>query len=230
MQRESHAETSSQKFHWLSVPAGKARKITVRMCLMVLAAYLVRILIHQSLEYERGSFGSLWWVICPVACIVGVGIAALILALAVITVRRAGHIAPAIVLLGGIVLISFLPLPPLPKPVFPEEMFFRDHRSDFEAVIHLAGQDRLDCLSDLGCDVLARKLPPEYIELSNTGFVRVWTSPSETLTVTFWPLDSYYPIVYFDRPEDRNLFWHSSCWDSRWTRKLDEHWYLCVED
>lgn len=220
------------KSHWFSLPSGSARKITFRMFIPVTLAYLVRILLHQSLEYERGPYGSLWWIICPIACLVGVGFVVLLVALTIIAVRRAQHTAPAVVLIVGLGLSIFLPLPPLPLPIFPEEALFIDHRSDFEQIINLAQQDKLECVTDWGCEVEARKLPPDFGYLSNKGHVQVskYQYHPGSLTVTFVPFDSYYPIVYFEKPEDRNLSAYSECWDSRYTRKLDEHWYLCADD
>jgi hypothetical protein len=215
------------KSHWFSLPKGNARKITLRMCIPALLAYVAKILINQSLEYDRGA--GLWFFLCPLSCVMGVGFIVLLIPLTIIAGRRAQHAAPAVVLIVGLGLSIFLPLPPLPKPVFPEEVLFINHRSDFEAVINLARQDKLECVADWGCEVDARKLSPDFVHLSNKGVVGV-SHPLGRLTVVFRPLDSYYPIFYFEQPEDRNLFWNSDCWDSRYTRKLDEHWYLCAED
>jgi MFS family permease len=199
------------------------------MLLPVAIAYITRILINQWLEYERGlSFGFLWVIICPILCIVGAVLAAPIVGLAFISARRAHHFAPALVLIGGIVLVPFLPLPPLPLPVFPEQEFFSAHRAEFEQVVNLARQDKLKCPINVGCDSLGRDLPAEYQHLSTRGFVWVAHKTPSDITVTFWPIDSYYPVVYFDVPDDRKLSWYSECQDGRWVRRLDEHWYLCV--
>jgi hypothetical protein len=215
--------------NWLNPPTGSVQHITLLMFIPVLLAYIGRILIHQSLEYARESAGLLWLMFCPAVILGGSFVAALIATLAVISVRRAHHLAPALVLLGGIALVPFLPLPPLPKPVLPEEEFFHTHRAEFEQVVNLARENKLKCLQDLGCDVSARDLPPDYAHLSTTGFAHVFYNSSD-LIVKFWPIGSYYPVTYFEKPEDRNLFWNYACRDSRWSRKLDEHWYLCVED
>ncbi|MEO8607995.1 MAG: hypothetical protein ABI690_08945 [Chloroflexota bacterium] len=215
---------------WLSLPKGNARKITLLMGIPVLLAYIAKILLHQSLEYDRGPYGSLWWIICPIACFIGMGLVVFLLALTIFAVRRAQHAAPAVLLIVGLGLSIFFPLPPLAKPIFPEEALFINHRSDFELVINLAQQDKLECVTNWGCEVGARKLPPDFDYLSNRGHVQVSKYPPGSLTVTFVPFNSYYPIFYFEKPEDRNRFWYSECWDSRYTRKLDEHWYLCADD
>jgi hypothetical protein len=202
------------------------------MFLPILFLYGARVIADQWLESARDTFGSLLWIICPIACILAIGLPAILLWLAVISARYTRHFAPALVLLVGIVLIPFLPLVPLPKPVFPEEIFFSAHRPEFEQVVTLARQNKLSCIEYLGCDVLARALPPDYEALSRDRMVQVWVrgNGQSGLTVKFWSLNQYYPIIYFEEAEDRNLFWYAECRDSRWTRKLDEHWYLCVAD
>lgn|GEM_PF-6616967 len=211
-----------------------ARKITLWMLVPVGVAYIGRVLLDSLNNHVRGPFGSMWWFICPVACFTGTVLAIAALLLAIFASRKAKHPAPAFVLLGGLLLIPFLPLPPLPAPVFPEETFFHEHRAEFEQVVALARQDNLNCLANVGCDVMARELPIQYREFSRDRIVYVTGVNSAHLSVEFHPIDPYYPVVYFGFPEDRNLRVNSECNNigttSRYGRKLDEHWYLCVED
>lgn len=209
-----------------------ARKITLLTLLPVALAYMGRILINQWLEYDRASwnFGMASLIICPILCFIVSGLVVFILGLAFISARRAHHLAPAFVLLAGLALVPFLPLPPLPLPVYPEQEFFSAHRAEFEQVVNLARQDKLKCMSGSGCSVIARKLPFDLNSISVDGIVQVARDAQSGLTLKFLPINLYYPIVYFDAPDDKRSPWYSECQEDRWTRKLDEHWYLCIED
>lgn len=211
-----------------------ARKITLWMLVPIGIAYTGRVLLDSSLNHVRGPYGSMWWLICPIACLTGTVLTIAALLLAVVAARKAKHPLPGVVLLGGLLLVPFLPLPPLPPPVFPEEAFFYEHRAEFEQVIELARLDNLDCVENLGCSYAARELPTEYRELSKDGIFHVYNYSSH-IQARFNPISSfYYPIYYFAEPEDRNSRFNFACNNidvgSRWGRKLDEHWYLCVED
>jgi hypothetical protein len=205
-----------------------ARAITLRMLIPVLLAYLGRILLHQAIEQTRESFGVFTVLIYALACLLGAALVALIVWLAIRAARKARHAAPALVLIGGIVLVRFLPLPPLPAIVFPEQKFFAAHRADFEAVVDLARLERLDCPVELGCATRERELPTEYRYLSDEG--RVWVSGVNThyMTVKFQPFEFYYPVIYFQTPSDAQLSNAPDCHHSRYTRRLDDHWFLCI--
>jgi hypothetical protein len=133
--------------------------------------------------------------------------------------------------LGGTVFAVFAPLPPLPLPVFPEETFFAAHRADFEQVVTLARQDQLKCELDRGCGMMGRSLPPEYRSLSVNGVVQVIPDPSSGLSVAFRPIDYDYPMIYFENPDPENWMFNSFCSpEAGFTKKLDDHWYLCAEE
>lgn len=215
-------------YSWLLPHDLTARMITLRVLIPVALVYVGRVLIHQELEQTRGPLGSLWWIICPLVCLVGAALAAVVVGLAIVSARNARHIAPALVLLGGVALTPFLPLPPLHEPVFPEQEFFATHRAAFERVVSLARQDRLDCIEDRGCEVSALELPVGYTHLSENG--RVWVSGTDSahLVVEFQPFDFYYPVIYFQMPEDARGYRDPDCQYARDTRRLDQNWFLCV--
>ncbi|MEP7291156.1 MAG: hypothetical protein ABI835_05205 [Chloroflexota bacterium] len=205
-------------------------KITLWMFLPVALAYGTRIFLHMLLDSTRGPLGMGWVIICPIVCLAGAGLLALIVGFAIFFARKARHFAPALVLIVGIVLVPFLPLPPLPQPVFPEEEFFFANRGEFEQVVELARQDKLNCLENLylDCEAAARELPVGYIELSIGGLVLVYSIPPAPLIVKFEPFDFYYPVYYFETPKERENY--PQCSSIRFVRKLDEHWYLCIEE
>jgi hypothetical protein len=218
-----------QVFHRL-VPANNARKITLWMLLPVVLTYVARILIEQSLNGERGPDGSLGCIILPIAGCLAFGWVVILLWFAGVSWTRTQNFAPILVLMGGTIFALIAPLPSLPQPVFPEETFFAVHRGDFEQVVTLARQNKLVC-SPSGCEYVAHELPSVYIHLSIEGRVEVYEDDFSGLTVTFRPIDFYYPIIYFERIDTRNVLLHSICTPgSRYVRALDEHWYLCVEE
>jgi hypothetical protein len=204
---------------------------TRKTLLYMFLIYLVRIGIDQWLEYDRGPYGIGWLIICPVPCGILLLFAIFLIRHAVVAVRRTHRLTPVFVLMGGIVSALIIPLPLLPKAIYPEESYFYDHRQEFETVVELAREERLDC-GNMGCKYSGRELLEEYKHLSDDG--RVYThyilgeTLSDTLVVKFTPFTFYYPIIYFARPQDVNSY--SECQGVRWVRKLDEHWYLCVEE
>jgi hypothetical protein len=208
-----------------------ARKISLWMLVPVGLAYIGRIIIYQWNAFERGPLGPLYWFICPAACVAAFVIGISVLWLAMFAMRRARHVAPAVLLIGGITLIPFLPLPPLPKPVFPEEEFFAAHREEFEHIILLAEREELSCFR-LGCEYFARVLPEGYKYLSYDGYVSVHHIQSRGLVLEFRPTGFYYPVIYFEEPEDRNLQTFYTCHGdgSGHVRKIDEHWWVCIEE
>jgi hypothetical protein len=196
----------------------------------IILIYLGRIAVDQFFEYERGPYGLGWLIICPIPCGAIVLVAALIIVLAVHIVRRTKQITLALVIGVEVIAALLIPLPPLPRPVFPEETFFAAHRTEFEEVVNLARQDSLEC-GDRGCEYAPRILPDEYNHLSERGRIYVYREIQlDNFFVEFNPFTFYYPIIYFQTPDDVNLPQHSICQLGRWVRQLDEHWWLCVEE
>ncbi|MBI1260058.1 MAG: hypothetical protein GC204_21530 [Chloroflexi bacterium] len=202
------------------------------LMLVPLVVYGVRHLLSKALEATRGPFGTGWWMLLPLGALFALGWTAFTVILAIVASRRARHPAPALVLLVGSVLALILPLLPLPLPIFPEQEFFAAHQADFEQVVTLARQDQLECAPDgSDCTTAGRKLPAEYQSLSRFGYVEVDHDVYAGLTVRFQPLDSTYPVIYFETADSRNRWLSSICAPTaRWTRQLEYHWFLCAED
>ncbi len=201
---------------------------TLIMFIPVILLYLGRLWVYQSLESERGPYGFGWLILLPIFCGALLIVAVLLAVVAVIIYRRTRKVTSILVFGVGIIAGLLTPLPILPNAVYPEEAFFYAYRAQFEEVVNLVLQDELKC-PELGCDYIARILPQEFNNLSQEGRVSVRESQSGSLVVEFSPF-TYYPVIYFEIPHDVNLPQHSECQGIRWVRKLDEHWYLCVED
>ncbi len=195
---------------------------------MLAMAYILKVILALWWSDIRGSSASTWEFICPLACLMGIGLVAFTLWLTIVFIRRDQNGLPTLALWCGLIISVIAPLPPLPPPAFPEEAFFATHRADFEQIVTLARQDQLKCQPNLGCDVMARDLPPEYRSLSLDEYVQVAHDSRSGLTVIFRPISFDYSVIYFDNPEGRNSLTSSICpVESRFTRILETHWYVC---
>jgi hypothetical protein len=215
---------------WLLPRDPAARKITRQMLMLVGLAYVGRIGLHLLIEQTRTPLGPAAWFICPPTCLILPGLVMIILGLAIRFARKARHIVPALVLIGGVVLVLFLPLPPLPEAVFPEQDYFAAHRADFEAVVDLARQGKLACTMGEDCTYSVRQLPPQYAHLSREGLGWISGSDPAYLWVEFQPFDYDYPVIYFQIPDNAKNFGGMDCQRGRYTRRLEAHWFLCVKN
>lgn len=208
------------------------RKITLLMLIPVGIIYIGRVLL-DSFFNQFHPYGTFLWESLPLLCCIAFISAFLALLVAIYSVYKAKHPLPALVLLGGLLLLPFLPLPPSSAPVFPEEAFFYEHRTEFEQVIQLVRRNELNCPSSFGCSVPLRDLPRQYAALTKEGAAFVLNSDPTHLQVRFNPPETNYPVVYFmyfAAPQDRDSGYDIDCNSGqRWDKKLDTHWFLCVE-
>ncbi|MEO8395251.1 MAG: hypothetical protein ABI700_19815 [Chloroflexota bacterium] len=210
-------------------PANNARKIALLMLISMVLTYILKIIIALRLLDTRVTSGMAWELICPLACVMGMGLIAVPLWLTGISmIRNLKGGLPVLALWCGLIISVVIPLPSLPRPVFPEESFFAAHRADFEQVVTLARENTLSC-SQSECHCESRNLPSAYRYLSQYGSVDVIDDPDSGLRVIFEPLNIYYPVIYFEQPDAMNEAMYSMCGANFVsTRVLGEHWYLCA--
>jgi hypothetical protein len=229
MMTDNPAPKSTTSLMGRAFPADDTRTTLIMLLLLIAAAYLLKILMAVLLNNVRGQLGELAGILCLFSCLMGIGLIVFMVWLVGAFIRRDQYAAPLFILITGMMFVVIAPLPPLPQPVFPEEPFFAEHRADFEAVVALARQDKLDCVKS-GCNYSGRDLPSLYGSLSKDGIVEVGYDPA-LLTVTFRPIDSLFPVIYFENADPRNSSFDRICsLEARFTKQLDEHWYLCAED
>ena len=133
--------------------------------------------------------------------------------------RLHGHAAPAVLLVGGLLLLRFLPTPPTI-----EEISFTWQRSEYESIVQLARNSQLQH----GQDCIAQDQftpPPTYYELSGKC---IHVLNRDGIVVEFAPRSWERPIIYLPTPPTNP---DSACrvqhGEGRVFKRLSEHWFIC---
>jgi hypothetical protein len=193
--------------------------------LMTVAACLVGIVRLIWWEYYISLRGPLGFfalpALCPFSVIAVTAVFGLFL-LSLISIHRTRSAIPILVLIIGVFLAFQLPLSS--RPPTPEEEFFLAQRSDFETVVQLARQAKLEqALPNCPAGYHA---PLEYQFVSSAACMFVNTYDDSGLTVVFRPFESYHPIVYVDKPTK----FPCNEQDAFIEKQIDDHWYVCQVD
>jgi hypothetical protein len=111
-----------------------------------------------------------------------------------------------------------LPFPPA-RPTM-EETYFREHRSDFEAVVSLAREDALEPSTDV---CRGRYFAPAQLSHVSKTCIIIY-GRNNYFSVVFYPIDDSYEVVYSDKVTG------NPCFDGTVIALLDEHWFVCKAD
>lgn len=165
-------------------------------------------------------FYILCWVeLCFVSLVATVGIWALKYIL-----EQNGHPLSLVFLLSGVILGIFWPLPPRP-----EEALFSSHKTEYEELVKLAQEARLDH-SERCHAPHSFASPPGYellVKQDTCILVERVGRQTNALVVEFYPRDFYWPIVYLEDPRVIGETYGACHGDGRVYKQLDEHWFLC---
>jgi len=211
------------------VPATTSSRIlALLMAFVSFLIYLIRVWADQNIYYERGPYGLFAIPFCIAQLCAIAAIIVVLTTIMAMSIRHTESLFPSIVLIMSLVIMFHLPLPTR-KP-YPEEIIFADRRVDFEYVVELAKQHRLQHNDRVG-NSANYLLPSNLADLTEDGLVFLYSLDyqPEHLSVEFNPTGFYYPIMYFENPSDVHT--SEECYrDGILTKQLDTHWFLCRRD
>jgi len=164
----------------------------------------------------NGLLRFFFWV-SPIFCLVGFLFHIVLVGVYVFKFR--GHFAPGLILVSGLLLATILPVPPTP-----EEISFSWQRDEYEQIVELARQHRLQqgeyCLGK------NQFLPLSSYYQWSSNCISVYYQP-DGLIVEFTPRSLERPIMFLENPTSDRF---PPCWSARESgvlKQLSEHWYIC---
>lgn len=178
--------------------------------------YLDRVVWTDFFVGSLETWLTVFFWLSPIVCVVGFIVHISLVSLYVFKFR--GHLAPGLLLVGGLLLAAFLPLPRTP-----EEMLFSWQRAEYDQIVELARHRQLR----QGKDCLAQHefLPPSsYYQWSSEC---IYVRQQDGLIVEFAPRSLERPIMFIENPTSNRF---PPCWnenEGRVLKQLSEHWYIC---
>jgi hypothetical protein len=132
--------------------------------------------------------------------------------------KSRGHLAPGLILVGGLLFAGFLPVPPTP-----EEISFSWQKEEYEQIVELARNNQLQhgdsCLAE------NQFLSPSRYSLWPSECIQI--SQQDGIIVEFAPRSWERPIVFVENPIKEGFL---TCWshsDGRVFKELGENWFIC---
>jgi hypothetical protein len=194
---------------------------------MLLAAAVVAIARQLWWIYLIGLRGPLGfevlWVLCFPLVVIVLGLGLILVVLVILSIRRTRQAFPSVVLILGILVAFYIPLPEPPDT--PEKLHFIAYRNDYEKVVELAQNDALiQALPD--CPAGFRP-PANLSHVSSAGCMFLNWHDGDGLSVHFNPIEPFYhPVVYIEFDHVDN-----PCgYDAYVEQRIDDHWYVCEHD
>jgi hypothetical protein len=194
----------------------KGRVLSLLSLSFVGYVYLDRVVQTEVFVGSLGGLLGFFFWISPILCMMGFIVHLILVTLYIFKFRS--HLAPGLILIGGLLLAAFVPVPPSP-----EEISFSWQRDEYEQIVELARDNQLqqgdDCLAE------NQYLPrSSYYQWSSNC---VYVYHHDGLIVEFAPRSLERPIVFSENPQSDRF---PRCWsdrESRVLKQLSEHWYIC---
>lgn len=192
----------------------------VPVWILITVIGIVRFACGIFLNNLRGPLGLFAIAICLPLLAIFVLFFIAVIVVSILLFRRTHSLVPVGMLFAGIAVVFLLPLPP--RPSTPEEELFLAHRADFEYVVELARNNKLD--HDLD-NASWLKTPKDYEFVSAKQSIFSYFSSEKGLYMEFEPFEFYSPIIYVDVDNDK-----ACSGDLNLEKKLADHWYVCQRE
>jgi hypothetical protein len=203
-------------------PADKRGRILFFLSLLFVGyLYLARVVLADFFVGTLGALLRAFFFLSPILWFVGLIFHIVLVSKYVFKSHRA--LSPALLLVGGLLIARFLPIPPTP-----EEISFSWQKAEYQEIVELARNDQLQ----QGNDCLAQNqflAPSGYFQWSRAC---IHVIQHDGIVVEFAPRTLERPIVFLENPTSDSF---PPCWsdsesliaESRVFKQLSENWFIC---